>query len=368
MIEDLAIKIDSTLNKYKRLSSSRAASAKRSYVTRNVAIESFHYLVSGEISPQPGQLLLARVDRLGQHARLELPSGRRAHLYVGDEIIISYGHRYAPDQFLAEIPKTLEQCELVAAGGIAAHVLKKHSMVKNATRITPIGLLADRNKNIVNLDQSALPDIPSYIKRPLVIAITGSSMNGGKTTTAANLVKGLINSGLRVASAKVTGTGSGLDSWKMLDAGAYPVIDFTDIGFASTHQMTSQQIISIMHRQINHISNYDVEAIILEIADGLAQVETSNLLESSAFHGCVDGVFFAAAEALSVCSGIEWLQKRNLPVIAVSGAITASPVATEEARNICPLPILTSADLISKNIHSFILDNIPKVKSISNRR
>ncbi len=350
-------RIDS-LKKHARLNPSRIATAKRSYVTRNVSMKSFRYLVTGDITPQPGQLLLARVDRIGQHARLELPSGRRAHLYVGDEIIISYGHRYAPDQFLSTMPETLEKCDLVAAGGIASKVITKHNRVKNATKITPIGLLADRNKNIMNLNQSALPNIPSQIKRPLIIAVTGSSMNGGKTTTAANIVKGLINSGLKVASAKITGTGSGLDSWKMIDAGAYPVIDFTDIGFASTHKMTTEQIITIMHRQVNHLSNYDVGAIILEIADGLAQTETSGLLESSAFYDCVDGVFFAAAEALSVCSGIEWLQQRNLPVIAASGAITASPVATDEAKNICPLPILTTEDLISKTIHHFILNGI----------
>jgi len=329
-------------------------------------MESFRYLVTGDIAPQPGQLLLARVDRIGQHARIELPSGRRAHLFAGDEIIISYGDRYAPDQFLSEIPKTLEKCDLVASGGIASQVIKKHSKVKNATKITPIGLLADRDKNIINLDQWTLPDIPSQIKKPLIIAVTGSSMNGGKTTTAANIIKGLINSGLKVASAKITGTGSGLDSWKMLDAGAYPVIDFTDIGFASTHKMTTEQIVSIMHRQINHLSSYGVGAIILEVADGLAQVETSGLLESSAFYDSVDAVFFAAAEALSLCSGIEWLQKRNLPVIASSGALTASPVATDEARNICPLPILTTADLINENIHNFILDKIPKSKLVGN--
>jgi len=354
----------STASNYTRIDTARIAIAKRSYVTRNVSMESFRYLVKGNVTPKPGQLLLARVDRIGQHARLEHPSGRRAHLYVGDEIIVSYGHRYAPDQFLSEMPQTLEKCDLVASGGIASQVVTKHSKVKNATKITPIGLLADRDKNIINLDRWALPNIPSQINKPLVLAVTGSSMNGGKTTTAANIVKGLTNSGLKVASAKITGTGSGLDSWKMLDAGAYPVIDFTDIGFASTHKMTTEQIISIMHRQINHLSNYGVDAIILEIADGIAQVETSGLLESSAFHDSVDGVFFAAAEALSVCSGVEWLQRRHLPVIAVSGALTASPVATDEARNMCPLPILTSDDLINKNIHSFIVDNIPSSVSV----
>lgn len=359
----MSITIINNTSKFSPVNASRIASAKRSYVTRNVSIESFHYLVKGEITPKPGQLLLARVDRIGQHARLELPSGRRSHLFVGDEIIISYGNRYAPDQFFAEIPKSLEKCELVAAGGIAAQVITKHSKVKNATKITPIGLLADRDKNIVNLDQWTLPDIPSQINKSLIIAVTGSSMNGGKTTTAASLTRGLINSGLKVASAKITGTGAGLDSWKMLDAGAYPVIDFTDIGFASTSRVSTEDLVSIMHRQINHLANYNVGAIILEIADGLTQIETSNLLESTEFRSCVDGMFFAAAEALSVSSGIEWLQNRNLPVIAVSGALMASPSSAEEAQRMCSLPVLTTEELIDGNIHNFILENISEKRS-----
>ena len=61
-------------------------------------------------------------------------------------------------------------------------------------------------------------------------------MNSGKTTTAAHLIKGLVQAGLKVGAAKLTGTGAVGDIWLMQDAGANLVLDFTDTGFPSTYR------------------------------------------------------------------------------------------------------------------------------------
>lgn len=358
----LVTNIEQKTNTYKRLSANRIALAKQSYATRRASLRTFRYLVTGTVAPQPGQLVLARVDRIGQHTRLELPSGRKASLFVGDEIIVSYGHRYAPDQFFAEVPETLEPCHLVAAGGIASKALAKHNRVKNATTITPLGLIADHEKRIINLGRYRLP-VPTFVTQsPLILAVTGSAMNGGKTTTVANLVRGLTLGGLRVAAAKTTGTGSGLDTWKMLDAGAYPVIDFTDFGYPSTFHLSNEDLVNLLDDQIRFLASHDTDVIILELADGLAQEETRNLLESEVFSKNVNGIFFAAAEALSASYGVQWLTSRNLPIVAVSGALTASPLATEEARHLCEPPILSSKDLVDKNIYQLISERLASGK------
>ena len=95
---------------------------KAAYTTRHVRLES---ACSVELAdrPETGDLVLARVTELGQHYRLELPDGRRATLYEGDEIVVAYGNRYAPDQFEAVVPDDLRECDLVAGGGIAATTL-----------------------------------------------------------------------------------------------------------------------------------------------------------------------------------------------------------------------------------------------------
>lgn len=70
-------------------------------------------------TPQAGDLVLAQIDAIGYHSGLQLPEGRRKQLFIGDEIVVAYGNRYAPNQFEAVVPKTLGPCQLVAAGGIA---------------------------------------------------------------------------------------------------------------------------------------------------------------------------------------------------------------------------------------------------------
>ncbi|CAN5548791.1 hypothetical protein BH18ACT3_BH18ACT3_16550 [soil metagenome] len=61
---------------------------KAAYTTRHVRLES---ACSVELAdrPETGDLVLARVTELGQHYRLELPDGRRATLYEGDEIVVA---------------------------------------------------------------------------------------------------------------------------------------------------------------------------------------------------------------------------------------------------------------------------------------
>ncbi len=338
-----------------KLSGKRLTAAKRSFVTRNVPLEEFHYLATGEIKPAAGDLVLARVDRLGQHQRLELPTGRRAHLFPGDEIIVSYGNRYAPDQFLGHVPAELGPCSLVAAGGIASEMVSKHARMKNATRITPLGFLTGHDKQIINLKNWQLPDATPSRNFPTVLAVVGSSMNGGKTTTASYIAHGLMKAGLSVGSAKITGTGAGGDFWKLKDSGAYPVIDFTDMGLATTYKVGLPQIESVMQRQINHLSNHGVDVILLEVADGLAQAETKALLEGKVFSSQVDGLFFAAAEALSVQTAVDWLLERGLPLLGVSGALTASPLILEETRQLCSVPVFSSDDLDNANFHEHLI-------------
>src|SRR5512143_4080875 len=137
------------------LDSSRMQQAKIPFSARRVSRSAMSLLVHAG-TPRPGDLVLARVDKLGQHKHLELTTGRRARLFPGDEIVLAYGNRYAPDQFEAEIPADLTACHMVAAGGIASRMLSRHDKISAATGITPLGLIADHSGQVLNLRQHAL--------------------------------------------------------------------------------------------------------------------------------------------------------------------------------------------------------------------
>lgn len=322
------------------LAASRLEAAKRAFTTRRVNFPASARLLRQGV-PAAGDLVLARVDVLGQHQKLESPHGRRAQLYEGDEIIVAFGERYAPDQFEAVVPADLGPCDLVAGGGVAGTVLSRHAKMRRATRIEPIGLIADALGRPVNLAAHALPERPLRPGRPQVIAVAGTSMNAGKTTTAAGLIHGLARAGLKVAATKVTGTGSGGDVWSMVDAGACQVLDFTDMGHASTAGLPLDRIERTALSLIAHSAMAEPDAIIVEIADGVLQRETAHLLSSPAFRGAIDGVLFAAGDALGAVGGRDWLLAKGHRVIGVSGLVSASPLAAREAAQAMGEAVLT---------------------------
>jgi len=336
------------------LSMERIETAKSAYTTRLANRSRMQRLVQ-DVSPKPGDLVLARVIQIFQHKRIELAGSRMSILFPDDEIIVAYGNRYAPDQFEAEVPATLDVCHLVAAGGVASLVVSSHANLDPPTTIQPLGLIADGDGSVINMSDSGLPVVPYPTTRPPVIGIVGTSMNAGKTTTAAHLIRGLSRAGHTVGAAKVTGTGAGKDLWLMRDAGAATAYDFTDAGVPTTYLLPGPEIERITTRLTDQLGQDGADVIVLEIADGLFQQETGALLTSAAGRRTLDSVIFAAGDAMGAACGVAWLRERGLPVHAVSGALTASPLAIQEAAEMCGLPVLDLEALADVSI-SRLLD------------
>lgn len=336
------------------LSKQRLAQAKWAYTTRRIDQNQTFQLLQGKLSPQAGDLVLASVEELGQHKRLELVTSRRATLFEGDEIVVAYGNRYAPDQFEGIVPDHLEACRLVAAGGVAARLLNRHDRVKSATRIKPLGLIADQDGHRINLSSSRLPKSDRVEQSPLVLVVAGTSMNSGKTTACANLVKGLVRQGIKVAAAKFTGTGAGADYRALVDAGADPVFDFVDAGYVSTYCVHREALLDIVMTLGTEMTASGAEVIIIEVADGLLQRETARLFATPDFTNWIDGVIFAANDSLGAQAGVSWLTARQLPVFAITGVLTSSPLGRREAEEVCGLPVYHTNSLMKTSVSSYI--------------
>lgn len=325
----------------------RLSQVKTAYTTRQVRPESFAALLTGDQQPRAGDLVLARVTAIGQHPRIERPNGRRSVLFEGDEILVCYGNRYAPDQFEALVPDDLGPCHLVAAGGVAGRVVAWHTEMEEPTEITPLGLVATPKGRPLNLRDWGLPEPISQGegRRPWTVVVVGATMNAGKTTTAAGIVRGLVRAGYTAGAAKVTGTGAGGDVWLMTDAGAQPVFDFTHAGFASTYLCAPNEVEAILRTLYGQLVDTGVDAAVLEVADGVFQDETAALLASAVFRNLADKVVFAASDALGAAAGVGLLRRLGLPVAAASGLLTASPLAVREARANLDVPVLTFEEL-----------------------
>jgi hypothetical protein len=315
------------------------------FSTRRVPREAMQTLVGGTVRPRSGDLVLASVSRLGQHQRIERADGRRAGLHLGDEIIVAYGDRYATDQFESHVPNDLGPTQLVASGGIASKMLNRSRDVRAATDIVPLGLVGDDRGRPLNVADFALEPPPLVDERPPTIAVLGTAMNSGKTTTVHALVHGFGRVGARPGVTKVTGTGSGGDYWVMLDAGAHRMLDFTDVGLASTYRQALPVIERKFGELLDHLTTSGSRINLIEVADGLYQRETAPLIESEVFHSRVDAIVFAAGDAMGAVAGVTHLRALGLNVVAVAGRITRSPLSVREAEAVLGLPVLTLAQL-----------------------
>lgn len=331
------------------LDDQRLKAAKRSFAVRNVPISALRTIDSRARRPRPGDIVLARVMEVGRLAGVQTPGGRKSALYPDDEVIVTYGHRYAADAYEAKCPPDLGLCELAAAGGLAGRIQETNYKFADEksppTLLKPVGLFVGADNQPLNLeDHQAISDTVSERTIP-VICVFGSGMNAGKTTSAAALIKGLTVQGMKVGAAKVTGTCSGGDLFKYQDTGAVKTIDFTDAGMATTYREDTDRIIDASARLIEELQAAGCDAAVLEIADGVFQLETGTLLRDERFTEMVDHWVFAADTAPSILTGLDIAKTLNIHIAAVTGMVTASPLAVRETSAFIDTPIFTVPEL-----------------------
>ncbi|MBS4009949.1 MAG: hypothetical protein KGZ72_04255, partial [Roseovarius sp.] len=109
--------------------------AKWTFSTRRVNHTDIAGLDTAFAAARPGDLILAQVESLGQHHRVQLSTGRPSLIYPGDMVVLACGARYAPDQFegLAEIDPN--GADLLAGGGCIGRMVARNERIKNATRL-----------------------------------------------------------------------------------------------------------------------------------------------------------------------------------------------------------------------------------------
>jgi hypothetical protein len=291
-----------------------------------------------------GELIVAKVERLGTHDHVEDPHGRRVRLHPGDLVVGAYGNRYATEVYEGYVPAGA-RTHLLTAGGLIGTVASAHEAHPDPTRLEVAGRLVDERLRPLSLEDFArpLPPPSPATSTPITVAVLGTAMSSGKTTSAAAIIRGLARAGFAPGAGKVTGSGSGKDRWSYQDAGAHALLDFLDFGMPSTFGYPLERLDATMTAIRDGLASEGCDVVVLELADGLLQEETAWLARR--LPGFAAAVVFAAVDAVSARSGVALLRDAGVPVRAVSGLVTRSPLATREAAAATGVPVLSPAVL-----------------------
>lgn len=293
-------------------------------------------------SPQAGDLALVEVESIGSHERITTHDNARMRVYEGDKIVGVFGNRYATDAYEATIGRG-DNLSLLTAGGMIGTVRSRHRSMGKPTMVRRLGMLADARGKTLNL-----PAMTFRLNQPLrmirnLVAVVGTGMNAGKTTSCVHLIKSLSSQGMRVAACKLTGSVSNRDQDEMKAAGAVKVVDFSDYGFPSTYLMEKETLLRLFSTMMADLETARPDVAVMEIADGLLQRETRLLLEDECLRRQLAGVMLAADNALSARYGVDLLLQLQHRVLGVTGLLTSSPLCMREFAEISEVPVAASA-------------------------
>jgi hypothetical protein len=286
-----------------------------------------------------------------------------SQLFDGDLVMLAFGGRYATNQFEGYVPESpVRQCHLLGRGGVAGILTSKNATFKTVpAQLELVGYAVGRGGSVLNtIRWKALDDFNRFNIRAKVILSVGSSMDSGKTTSAAWLCGGLRAAGKRVAYLKLTGTTFPKDAALNLDRGAHFAADFSEFGFPSTYLLDKETLLNLYQSLVNMACDEGrAEYVVMEIADGLLQRETAMLLGDPHFRSTVHATLFSAGDSLGVLSGLQILEEWGIRPFAVSGLFTASELLIREVSDRVKAPVLRLADLLSERATAlFVEENV----------
>jgi len=240
------------------------------YATRAVPLSEMAGLVPATHAPRVGDLVLAEVLNVGKNKTIEDRDGVTLHLFEGDRIMGSFGHRYATDQYEAYVPEEpVENCDMLSVGGVCGKVVSRHTAMGEPTRLRVLGMVGDEDGRPINQRGFGMPPHLNGGGGGEVVLVVGSSMNSGKTTTVGTLTRALSRTGFSVAAAKITGTAAGKDSRFFRSCGARPALDFTAVGYPSTYMISLEELLTIHRKLLARLQASGPDYVIIEIADGV---------------------------------------------------------------------------------------------------
>lgn len=269
---------------------------------------------------QEGNLVLGQVSSIGARQEMEyLYDGEIVDVCLkpNDFIVGVLANRHSGTSEYGEVPpEGIEITEgtvidLLAAGGVVGHCLGvPKTLGDSPTKITCVGLLAHPDGRKVDLRDFYPPWETRLTPSAPIILSCGTAAEIGKTTTASQLIIGLREHGVgKIAASKLAGTGRKRDIATLARAGAFPALDFPDVGLATTYT-TPERYTPAIYTLLNRINREGGPQIIIgECGGDIIEGNIPTLLQNQAIMKYVCGIIHSSTDVLSIMGSLMLYEK-----------------------------------------------------------
>ncbi len=261
---------------------------------------------------------------------IELVTGRMAKISRGDVIAGVLGERRALQGFAGVLPDKVKRGDILNIlnlGGVIGRAVSYNREYGQPLKVEVLGTALGDNGplNIREYSLDTSPDLKAHIP---VIAVSGTSMNSGKTVAAANITQELTWKGYRVCSAKVSGISALKDILNMEDHGAVKALSFLDFGYPST--VNSEEVPLIAKGVLNELVGYNPDVIVIELGDGLlGDYGVLNYFRDGELRDAIACNIVCALDPVGAWGVAQLMKELSMPVHLISGPVTDNIVGLD---------------------------------------
>lgn len=257
-----------------------------------------------------GDVVVVRAcsDR-GAYAEVETLGGRSEQLHAGDAFLgvlanrqsLVYLNGAVPKDGIAVAPGT--NLHLLSNGGIVGRCLECPPYLPGPLELDCLGVLVHEGTTVNTIRRArqiatTANTATTVPHRPLIL-VAGSVTDIGKTTLTARLIANLTHRrSLRVAGAKLAGTGCLEDVLLHRDAGAEWIADFPDFGLPSTYTSPANYSRAI-DAQLRDLSGHGPDVIVAELGGDLLWANIPTLFAMPQIRAALIGVVVIPSDVLA---------------------------------------------------------------------
>jgi hypothetical protein len=280
-----------------------------------------------------GDLVIARITRIGAYPRTENTHGREVLVRPGDEIVGVLGDRHSstsiygglPPDGLAVTPGA--PADLLAVGGVIGTAASSPASLGAPTRLELAGLAAPAGGEPLRIRPALSAARPAV---PLVL-VGGTAAEVGKTTFAAALVHHLTHRhGLAVGVTKLAGTGRMRDLLTMADAGARCAADFVDAGLPTTYSVPPSTVTGVARHLIADLARDGARLIVAELGGDLWGAGIPAILADDAVSAMACCLVLVPSDTMASLGAATWVRSSGIAIPTVHGVPFRNVVAARQ--------------------------------------
>ncbi|WP_255954624.1 hypothetical protein [Streptomyces odontomachi] len=280
-----------------------------------------------------GDLVIARVVRVGAYPRVENTHGRDVRIRVGDEVVGVLGDRHSTTSIYGGLPEgglpveAGKAADLLAVGGIVGIAASSPESLGTATALELVGLAAGEDGQVVRLQRQAAPAVAAT---PVVL-VGGTAAEVGKTTFASALVHHLAGRHhLRVGVTKLAGTGRLRDLLTLADAGAHCAADFVDAGLGTTYGHSTDAVVGAARHLMNRLTDDGAEIIVAELGGDLWGAGIPDILRDPGLVAAARALVLVPSDTMASLGAATWLEQTGISIPPVHGVPHRNVLAARE--------------------------------------